>query len=87
MLIEEDESVDKLTVSERLSGTGKLITQMHHNQNELRKAFIYPEPMQQMTTVLKKAKSDSQLFGEKLHDRFKEARAMDKMGQKIEIHL
>ncbi|XP_044594856.1 uncharacterized protein LOC123272220 [Cotesia glomerata] len=81
MLLEEDESIDKLVFVERLSDATKILSDLHFRLSESRKAFILPGMTKQSKDVLSTTKMDEFLFGKNLSDKLKEARALDKLTQ------
>lgn len=83
MLLEEDESIDKLVFVERLSDATKILSDLHFRLSESRKAFILPGMTKQSKDVLSTTKTDEFLFGKNLSDKLKEARALDKLTQNM----
>ncbi|XP_074114401.1 uncharacterized protein LOC141537359 isoform X1 [Cotesia typhae] len=83
MLLEEDESIDKLVFVERLSDATKILSDLHFRLSESRKAFILPGMTKQSKDVISTTKTDEFLFGKNLSDKLKEARALDKLTQNM----
>lgn len=83
MFLEEDESIDKLTVVERLGDSMKMLSDLQFRLTESRKAFILPGLSKQSRDVLTASKTDELLFGRNLAERLKESRALDKVSQSI----
>lgn len=81
-LLNEQESIDKLSFLEYLSDAAKLATSIFYKQNESRKAFILPGMTKQVKDLLSKTKSDTFLFGKGLSELIKESKALEKIGPK-----
>ena len=82
-LIEEKESIDKLTLLERLHNTGQLIADMMHNQTKSRAALILAGVDKKTRSLLEETKPQEFLFGNNLTDKIKESRSMDKVANSL----
>lgn len=82
-MIMSEEEADKLTFVQRLNEAAKLIIEIHHNQSESRKAFIYPGVKKQFQNMLKETKPDNLLFGNNLADKIKDSKNIEKLSQNV----
>ncbi|KAJ8679755.1 hypothetical protein QAD02_015542 [Eretmocerus hayati] len=73
----------RVKLLETLHDTGKILSELHHEQLESRKACILPITNKNMKSVLEKAKPDEYLFGSNLSDKIKEAKVMEKVGNDL----
>ncbi|KAJ8687834.1 hypothetical protein QAD02_023628 [Eretmocerus hayati] len=73
----------RVKLLETLHDTGKILSELHHEQLESRKACILPITNKNMKSVLQKAKPDEYLFGSNLSDKIKEAKVMEKVGNDL----
>lgn len=82
-IIEEKESIDRVLLMEKLHDAGKLIVELMHSQTRSRMASILAGVAKDKKTMLENTKTDEYLFGENLAEKFKEARAMEKVANSI----
>ncbi|KAJ3648904.1 hypothetical protein Zmor_020673 [Zophobas morio] len=83
ILKDEEEPLDHLELLEKLADAGKLITQLHFQVSSARRAFISPILTKSMKNLLQTSKPGSLLFGEKLTEKIKTAKSMEKIGKEI----
>lgn len=80
---QEEESIDKIELLEFLFDAAKLIADLHYKQTECRKAFIVPGMSKDVKTILQSTAAGEMLFGDKIGEKIKEARLMEKTGQTL----
>lgn len=83
LLDPKKEKMDQKTTLSHLWDVAQLVTEIHHSQTSARRAYIMPSTNKQVSTVLEKTVPDSYLFGEKLAEKIKEAKALTKVGQEM----
>ncbi|XP_070165891.1 uncharacterized protein [Polyergus mexicanus] len=84
-LFSEDEAIDNLKLIEYISDAGKLIAELHHKELVARRAFILPGLQKKTKTLLENTDIGPLLFGEKLREKLKEARSLEKMGKDLKL--
>lgn len=72
------EPVDQTLLLKYLWDTGKILTDVFHQQSSARKSFITPALDKDLKTTLEASVSDEWLYGEKLSEHVKEAKAIVK---------
>lgn len=83
ILKDEEEPLDRLELLEKLADAGKLMAQLHFQVSSARRAFISPILTKSMKNLLQTTKPGSLLFGEKLTEKIKTAKSMEKIGKEI----
>lgn len=83
ILKDEVEPLDRLELLEKLADAGKLMAQLHFQVSSARRAFISPMLTKSMKNLLQTTKPGSLLFGEKLTEKIKTAKSMEKIGKDI----
>lgn len=85
MCSQDEEGVDKLVLVERLFDAAKLIAGLHHNQSACRKAFILPGLSKEVKTLLQHTAQDTFLFGDKLGDKIKEMKSLERVSHSMKV--
>ncbi|CAG5108033.1 Protein of unknown function [Cotesia congregata] len=80
---DEEEPLDRLELLEKLADAGKLMAQLHYQVSSARRAFISPILTKSIKNLLQATKPGSLLFGEKLTEKIKTAKFMEKIGKEI----
>lgn len=83
ILKDEEEPVDQLQLLEKLSDGGKLLSQLHFQVSSARKSFIAPVLTKPMKELLQKTKPGTLLYGEKLSEKIKTAKSVEKIGREL----
>lgn len=83
ILNDEEEPVDQLELLEKLSDGGQLLSQLHFQVSSARKSFIAPALSKQMKELLQKTKPGTLLYGERLSDKIKTAKSVEKIGREL----
>lgn len=81
-LLNEQESIDKLSLLEKINDAAKLICEIHYRQTEFRKAVILARATERVKQFLSQTKSDTFLFGEDLSEKIKQFKALQKLRPK-----
>ena len=68
---------------ERLADAGQLLSQLHFQISSARKSFIAPILSKPMKELLQKTKPGTLLYGDKLTEKIKTAKAIEKIGKEI----
>ncbi|XP_046145863.1 uncharacterized protein LOC123989206 [Osmia bicornis bicornis] len=82
-LIEEEDSIDKAQMMERLHDAGRLMVELLHSQTRSRIALILAGVDRDTRSMLESTKPDVFLFGKNLADKVREARTMEKVANSI----
>lgn len=83
ILKDDEEPVDRLVLLERLVDAGKLMSQLHFQISSARRSFIAPVLSKQVKEMLHKTKPGAWLYGEKLSEKIKAAKSMEKIGKEM----
>ncbi|KAM0730411.1 hypothetical protein ACS0PU_002740 [Formica fusca] len=82
-LFSKDEALDNLKLIEYISDAEKLIAELHHKESIARRAFILPGLQKKTKTLLENTDIGPLLFSDKLGEKLKEARSLEKMGKDL----
>lgn len=85
MCNQEPQSIDRVEMLEYLLDVARFIMELHHKQTESRKAFITPGMSRDIKTILQTTVPGEFLFGEKLGDKIKEAKSLERMGHTLRL--
>lgn len=72
------QAIDKLTLLERLSDTGRLLTDLQREETLTRKALILPNLNASVKDALKATVVDEWLFGKQLEEKLKTAKTLER---------
>ncbi|XP_034944884.1 uncharacterized protein [Chelonus insularis] len=78
--LKDSDSIKRL---EQVWDAAKLLIEIHKSQTVARRACILPTLSKQWATALEKREPDNFLFGEKLTEKVKEIKAMEKVGEEM----
>lgn len=78
-----DESKDRLLCIKFLSDSCRLLCDLHHSQTETRKNFVIPGLDKSFLNIMQDVNRDEMLFGNKLSDKIKATKVIEKHGLQI----
>lgn len=84
-LLLENEKVDSKTILGNVWEAAMLRTELHHSQSIARRAYILPSLTEQVSASLEKKEIDTHLFGDKLGEKIKDIKVMNKLSQELKI--
>ncbi|XP_057325663.1 uncharacterized protein LOC130667824 [Microplitis mediator] len=82
-LLNSKQELNRKKMLEDLWEASQLLTELHRGQTVARRSCIIPSLNKQVAELLEKTEADSLLFGDKLNEKIKEAKSMEKIGQEI----
>ena len=78
LLNDSEEGIDQMKLIEFLCDTGKLLSDVFHQQSTARKSFITPIMKKSVKPLVDSMKSDEWLYGQKFAEQIKEAKTIEK---------
>lgn len=81
LLLENDN--ERIKAIKLLSDSSRLLCDLHHSNSEIRKKFVTPGLEKTFLSLIKDEERDETLFGQKLSEKIKASRAIEKQGLQI----
>lgn len=85
LLDTSDKEVDELKLMEYLSDAGKLLAETFHQHSVARKSYITPVMKKGVKTLVDSIPPDQWLYGDKLAEQLKEAKAIENACQNLKV--
>ncbi|CAD6229279.1 GSCOCG00012104001-RA-CDS, partial [Cotesia congregata] len=84
LLLEKDK-IDSKEILGNIWDAARIQAELHHSQSIARRAYILPGPRKQVASSLEERQIDTQLFGDKLGEKIKEIKSMDKLTHDLKV--